>query len=138
MRSMLGGLALSTSIFALAAAAQAATVTGMVKGPDGAPFRGAFVAAQNLKTKMTVNVQSRGDGPVPPVVSSRSTFSASHSPISATRTLSNPSGMTRRTGSHGEVIARDSHAAMAGPPRSSYSPRDARSDTVRMPMRTIA
>ncbi len=62
MRSMLGGLALSTSIFALAAAAQAATVTGMVKGPDGAPFRGAFVAAQNLKTKMTVNVQSRGDG----------------------------------------------------------------------------
>lgn len=56
------GLAFSASIIALSCAARAATVAGTVKGPDGAPFRGAFVAAQNLKTKITVNVQSRGDG----------------------------------------------------------------------------
>ena len=61
MRIPIAALALSTSFLALAAA-QAATVTGSVKGPDGQPFRGAWVAAQNTKTKITVNVQSRTDG----------------------------------------------------------------------------
>src|SRR6202035_4911115 len=46
----------------LAALAQGATVTGTVKGPDGAPFKGAFVSAQNTKTKITVNVLSHKDG----------------------------------------------------------------------------
>jgi virginiamycin B lyase len=40
----------------------AATITGTVKGPDGAPFMGAFVQAQNTKTKITVNVLSHKDG----------------------------------------------------------------------------
>ena len=42
--------------------ARAATITGIVKGPDGAPFMGAFVQAQNTKTKITVNVLSHKDG----------------------------------------------------------------------------
>ncbi len=36
----------------------AATVTGTVKGPDGAPFEGAFVLAVNAKTKVSVSVLS--------------------------------------------------------------------------------
>ena len=32
------------------------------EGPDGAPFKGAFVAAQNKKTRMTVTVLSDKDG----------------------------------------------------------------------------
>jgi virginiamycin B lyase len=35
-----------------------ATVTGTVKAPDGAPFRGAFVQAQNSNTKIMVSVLS--------------------------------------------------------------------------------
>jgi virginiamycin B lyase len=42
--------------------ARAATISGTVKGPDGAPFMGAFVQAQNTKTKITVNVLSHKDG----------------------------------------------------------------------------
>ena len=42
--------------------AHGATITGTVKGPDGAPFKGAFVQAQNTKTKITVNVLSHKDG----------------------------------------------------------------------------
>jgi len=46
----------------LASLADGATVTGKVQGPDGAPFKGAFVQAQNKKTKITVNVLSHKDG----------------------------------------------------------------------------
>jgi virginiamycin B lyase len=46
----------------LSSFSHAATITGTVKGPDGNPFKGAFVEAQNLKTKMTVNVLSGRDG----------------------------------------------------------------------------
>ncbi len=35
------------------AASYGATVSGTVKGPDGGPFEGAFVQAQNAKTKIT-------------------------------------------------------------------------------------
>ena len=35
-----------------------ATITGTVKSPEGGPFQGAFVEAQNTKTKMTVMVPS--------------------------------------------------------------------------------
>src|SRR4030088_2219486 len=35
-----------------------ATVTGTVKAPDGSPFRGAFVQAQNSTTKIMVSVLS--------------------------------------------------------------------------------
>src|SRR5687768_4153854 len=46
----------------LAATAHAATVTGTVKGPDGAPFRGAFIQAQHAATKITTSVLSDKDG----------------------------------------------------------------------------
>ncbi len=42
--------------------AHGATVTGTVKAPDGAPFRGAFVQAQNTITKITVSVLSDKNG----------------------------------------------------------------------------
>ncbi len=40
----------------------AATLGGTVKGPDGQPFEGAFVMAQNTSTKITVDVLSGKDG----------------------------------------------------------------------------
>ncbi|HXJ00315.1 MAG TPA: carboxypeptidase regulatory-like domain-containing protein [Micropepsaceae bacterium] len=43
-------------------AAYGATVTGTVKGPEGAPFRGAFVQAENAATKIMVSVLSDGLG----------------------------------------------------------------------------
>jgi virginiamycin B lyase len=43
-------------------AASAATITGTIKGPDGAPFRAAFVRVQNTKTKMTMMVLSDSQG----------------------------------------------------------------------------
>jgi virginiamycin B lyase len=39
-----------------------ATITGTVKGPDGSPFPGAFVEAQNTKTKITVMSLSDDQG----------------------------------------------------------------------------
>ncbi len=56
MNLVVGALLFATSL------APAATITGTVKGPDGAPFRGAFVQAQNLQTKITVIVLSGPDG----------------------------------------------------------------------------
>src|SRR5581483_1668009 len=54
--------ALFTGFLLGASVAGAATVTGMVKGPDGTPFKGAFVEAQNTETKITTNVLSAPDG----------------------------------------------------------------------------
>ena len=56
---LLGSLA---STIVLATAASAATITGTVQGPDGKPFLGAFVTAQNPQSKMTVNVLSDAQG----------------------------------------------------------------------------
>ena len=42
--------------------AEAATITGTVTGPDGAPFRGAFVQARHAGLKMTVSVLSDNQG----------------------------------------------------------------------------
>jgi hypothetical protein len=54
---------LAAVLLALAApAAWAATITGTVTGPDGAPFRAAFVRVQNMKTKMTTMVLSDSQG----------------------------------------------------------------------------
>src|SRR6266853_781808 len=39
-----------------------ATITGSVKGPDGKPFMGAFVAAENTQNKMTVSVLTDSKG----------------------------------------------------------------------------
>ena len=55
-------LGLAGAIIFLTAFAYGATVSGTVKGPDGAPFKGAFVEAQNEKTRITVNVLSDKDG----------------------------------------------------------------------------
>jgi virginiamycin B lyase len=38
------------------------TVSGTVKGPDGSPFKGAFIRAQNENSKITVNVLSNRQG----------------------------------------------------------------------------
>ena len=46
----------------LASSAFAATITGNVTGPDGKPFMGAFVVAENTQNKMTVNVLSDQQG----------------------------------------------------------------------------
>jgi virginiamycin B lyase len=46
----------------LASGASAATITGNVTGPDGKPFMGAFVVAENTQNKMTVNVLSDSQG----------------------------------------------------------------------------
>src|SRR5580692_9617455 len=46
----------------LAPASRGATITGTVNGVDGAPFQGAFVEAQNAKTKITVIVLSDSQG----------------------------------------------------------------------------
>ena len=40
----------------------AATITGTVKGTEGAPFQGAFVEAQNAKTRITTIVLSDSHG----------------------------------------------------------------------------
>src|SRR6266853_4713334 len=55
-------LILVSTVFILASVTYAATVTGTVTGPDGAPFRAAFVQARNAKTKMTVMVLSDNNG----------------------------------------------------------------------------
>ena len=52
---------LAVSLWGLSPA-QAATITGTVVGPDGEPFKGAFVSAQNLKTHITTYVLSQKDG----------------------------------------------------------------------------
>ena len=43
-------------------AALAGTITGTIKGPDGAPFRAAFVRVQNLSTKITMMVLTDSQG----------------------------------------------------------------------------
>jgi virginiamycin B lyase len=53
---------LVASLLLLASLSHAATITGTVTGPDSEPFKGAFVQAQNLKTKITVMVLSNKDG----------------------------------------------------------------------------
>src|SRR4051794_21578967 len=64
MRSSARSLA-SVSVLALVAAAgaaDAATITGTVTGPDGAPFRAAFVQARHEGQKMTVSVLTDNQG----------------------------------------------------------------------------
>ena len=53
---LVGAVALISSL------AFGATITGKVTGPDGAPFRAAFVQARNAKTHVTVIVLSGNDG----------------------------------------------------------------------------
>ena len=55
-------LGLLVALAFLSPAVRAATVNGNVKGPDGAPFRGAFVQAQNTSTRVLVSVLTDRDG----------------------------------------------------------------------------
>src|SRR5579863_1692609 len=55
-------LTLICALAFLGCACEAATVTGTVNGADGSPFQGAFVEAQNSKTKITAIVLSDGHG----------------------------------------------------------------------------
>jgi virginiamycin B lyase len=48
--------------FCAGAFAHAASVSGSVKSPDGSPFRGAFVQAQNTSTRVLVSVLTGTDG----------------------------------------------------------------------------
>ncbi|MGD0907672.1 MAG: carboxypeptidase-like regulatory domain-containing protein, partial [Candidatus Acidiferrales bacterium] len=55
-------LRLASLILFVSSACFGATITGTVKGKDGAPFQGAFVQAQNTKTRITVSVLSDSRG----------------------------------------------------------------------------
>ena len=55
-------LGLAGAVGFLSSIAFGATITGKVTGPDGAPFRAAFVQARNAKTRVTVIVLSGNDG----------------------------------------------------------------------------
>src|SRR5262245_32522051 len=66
---VLASLALTTALTssallssALISSAWAATITGTVTGPDGKPFMGAFVVAENPQTKMSISVLSNANG----------------------------------------------------------------------------
>src|SRR5579864_8866687 len=54
--------ALLSVIVFISSACYGASVTGTVKGADGAPFEGAFVEAQNAKSRITVIVLSDAQG----------------------------------------------------------------------------
>src|SRR5712664_212808 len=62
MKSASKYLGLLILVLLLAPLAYGATVTGTVKGPDGASFRGAFVQAQNSSTKILVSVLTDKEG----------------------------------------------------------------------------
>jgi len=62
MRLADGVLVSLTLTVALASSAVAATIQGNVQGPDGKPFMGAFVVAENTQNKMTVSVLSDAQG----------------------------------------------------------------------------
>src|SRR5258708_26520466 len=49
-------------VLLVACTAYAATVSGTVKGPDGRPFKGAFVVAQDMDSRIAINVLSDKDG----------------------------------------------------------------------------
>src|SRR5258708_23339754 len=55
-------LALAGLVAFFGSVCYAATITGTVKGPDGAPFEGAFVQAQNTKTRMAFIVLTDSQG----------------------------------------------------------------------------
>jgi hypothetical protein len=51
-----------SAIVLLGLVTHSATITGTIKGVDGAAFQGAFVEVQNTQTKITVEVLSDGQG----------------------------------------------------------------------------
>ena len=62
MRVAHGMLAALPLTALMSATALGASIIGTVTGPDGKPFMGAFVAAENPQSRMTVNVLSDAQG----------------------------------------------------------------------------
>src|ERR1700674_6105719 len=60
-KTLLVGLA-ALWVTSLGYAASGGSISGVIKGADGAPFRAAFVRAQNVKTRMTMMVLSDNEG----------------------------------------------------------------------------
>src|ERR1700726_1262106 len=62
MRLLTWFLGLLSLIASCGTVAPASTINGIVKGPDHATFQGAFVEAQNMKSRITVAVLSDRQG----------------------------------------------------------------------------
>jgi hypothetical protein len=62
MKTLFKAFGLAILFASFTQAAPGGVISGSVKGPDGAAFRGAFVRAQNTKTKITVDVLSDRNG----------------------------------------------------------------------------
>src|SRR5271169_295563 len=62
MRPLCKSATLVALLLSLASIAYGATVSGTVKGPDGKPFKGAFVEVQNMDSRIATNVLSDKDG----------------------------------------------------------------------------
>src|ERR1700674_6075394 len=62
MKKYLNAALLVLLFASLGHAAPGGTISGTIKGADGAPFRAAFVRAQNIKTGMTMMVLSDNQG----------------------------------------------------------------------------
>ena len=62
MRSLTKALAVFSLLAVSASLGWAASITGTVKGPDGTPFKGAFVEATNSSSRMLYAVLSHKDG----------------------------------------------------------------------------
>jgi virginiamycin B lyase len=62
MRPFLQRAALAALVLSLAPMAHGGTISGTVKGPDGKPFKGAFIEAQDTDTRIMTAVLSDKDG----------------------------------------------------------------------------
>src|SRR5882757_1266712 len=62
MKTLLRAIGLVILFASFASAAFGGVISGTVKSPDGAAFKGAFVRAQSAKTKITINVLSDRNG----------------------------------------------------------------------------
>ena len=62
MRPQLHFLTLISLTVFLGSLCHGATITGTVKGPDGAPFKGAFIQARNTNTRISIYVLSDREG----------------------------------------------------------------------------
>jgi len=62
MRPVCKSAVLVALVFSLASIAYGATISGTVKYPDGKPFKGAFVEAQDMDSRIATNVLSDKDG----------------------------------------------------------------------------
>src|SRR5271169_136938 len=62
MRPACKSAALIALVLFFASIAYGATISGTVKGPDGKPFKGAFVEAQDMDSRIATNVLSDKNG----------------------------------------------------------------------------